>query len=83
MIGYQLIIYQIISITSFWSCHHIRVRELEFESKIFDLCNGGNLIYASSIILSDPYENVPEYDIRLIVGNVGYLGITMISYPSS
>jgi hypothetical protein len=41
----------------------------------------GNSIYVSSIILSDPYDNVPEYDIRRIVGNVGYAGTTMMIAP--
>ncbi|KAH8802162.1 hypothetical protein F5882DRAFT_457177 [Hyaloscypha sp. PMI_1271] len=43
--------------------------------------SAGNSIYVSSMVLSDPYDVVPEYDIRRIVGNVGYAGITLMIAP--
>ena len=40
-----------------------------------------NSIYVAGVVLSDPFEIVPGYDIRRIVGNIGRSGICMLVAP--
>ena len=53
-------------------------------SYLFDLalamCSENSIFVAGSI-LSDPFEEIADYDVRRIVGNIGWPGICMLIAP--
>ncbi|KAI1424138.1 hypothetical protein F5Y12DRAFT_754138 [Xylaria sp. FL1777] len=42
-----------------------------------------NTIYAAAALLADPYTDCPQYEMRMIYGNVGRPGVSMMIPPTS
>ena len=46
----------------------------------FAMCSA-NSIYVAGVILSDPFDVTPDYNVRRIVGNIGRSGVCMLVAP--
>lgn len=56
------------------------IEEMELQNVL--AISVGNCIYAPSALLNDPYDLCEEFEIMMIVGNVGKPGLTMMIPPS-